>query len=150
MTKALVPIVRALTLEEWEEKMQAGEGDWLLFDIAESDGTFLVVERGGMLLAYLQHQPHERQPSWHVLNRLETRPYYRRRGYARSLIERVKELYRPTVIIARGVQPPSLPFWKRMGFERDEFGPEVDQGVQYSEGTFVWKRSPGARRADSW
>lgn len=147
MAKPVLPTVRALTIAEWEAKMQAGEGDWLRFDIAESDGTFFVVERGGVLLAYLQHQPHERHPGWHVLNRLETRPHYRRCGYARLLVERIKELYDPTLIIARGVQSPSLPFWRRIGFEPDEFGPEVDQGVQYSEGTFVWKREQSERRA---
>ena len=130
------------------KKCRRGEdhGISYVFDIAESDGDFLIVERRGLLLAYLQHQPHEREPGWHVLNRLETRPYYRRRGYARMLVERVMELYNPTLIIARGVQSSSLPFWQRLGFEPDGFGPEMDQGVQYSEGTFVWKREQPKRR----
>lgn len=112
----------------------------MLFDIAEWDGDFIIVERDSRMLAYLQHQPHESQHRWHVINRLETRPYYRRRGYARRLVERMIDAYHPTKIIARGVQSSSIDFWRHIGFVPDGYGPEVEQKVRYSDGNFVWEK----------
>lgn len=140
MARLPLPTIRALTEAEWEALMHSEESAWLLFDIAASDGDFLIVERDGTFLAYIQHQPHESHPTWHVLNRLETRPYYRRRGYARRLVERVMQTSNSSLIIARGVQSSSIGFWRRLGFVPDGDGSAIDQGVQYSEGTYVWKK----------
>ncbi len=138
MKQARAPAIRALTLEEWESVMQSGQGDWLLFDIAACDGDFLIVERAGQLLAYLQRCPHESRPEWHVFNRLETRPHYRRRGYARMLVERAISDSGAELVIARGVLSSSAPFWRHLGFEPDGYGADIDQGVRYSEGNYCW------------
>jgi GNAT superfamily N-acetyltransferase len=138
------PLVRAVSGEQWEELMQTGAGDWIAFALAAEDGEFLVVERGGRLLAYLQHQPHENRADWYVLNRLETRRGYRRRGHARRLVERACAECGAAVVIARGVRTASRGFWERLGFQPDGFGPEREGGVTYSEGNYVW--SPTAHR----
>ena len=140
MSKSQELRVRAVLLEEWAQLMEQGDGDWMLFDIAECDGDFLVVERGGKILAYLQHKPHEYRQSWRVINRLETRPYYKLRGYARRLVERVIQVYDPTEIIARGVRSSSIGFWQHLGFVPDGYGPEIEGDVRYSEGNFVWEK----------
>jgi GNAT superfamily N-acetyltransferase len=140
MAKTPLPTIRALTVSEWEAFMQGEESAWVLFDIEISDGEFLVIERNGVFLAYLQHQPHESRYTWHVLNRLQTRPYYRRRGYARRLIEHVIQTSHATLIIARGVQTSSTGFWQRLGFLPDGYGPEIVQGSRYSEGNYVWEK----------
>jgi len=140
MKQASVPTIRALTLQEWECAMQSGQGDWLIFDIAASDGDFLIVERAGQLLAYLQHRPHETRPDWLIFNRLETRPYYRRCGYARMLVERAIADSGADLVIARGVLGSAAAFWRHLGFEPDGYGAEFDQGVRYSEGNYCWTR----------
>lgn len=133
-------IMRFLSIDEWMKVMERGEGDWMLFDIAEWDGDFIIVERDGKMLAYLQHQPHECQQGWHIINRLETRPYYRRRGYARRLVQQVMDVYHPTKIIARGVQPSSIPFWQQISFVPNGYDPAVEWRKHYKEGDFVWEK----------
>lgn len=118
--------------------MQCGQGNWLLFDPTPCDGEFLIVESAGQLLAYLQHRPHENRPGWHVLNRLETRPGFRRRGYARMLVEWAISDSGADLVIARGVLGTAAPFWRRMGFEPDGYGAEIVQGVRYNEGNYLW------------
>src|SRR5579884_1811928 len=139
MTKTREPIMYTLSIDAWVALLEQGEGQWIHLGLSEYDGDFLVLMRNRKLLAYLQHQPHKFQPQCHVLNRIETRPYYRRRGYARALIEHVKTEYRPQKMIARGVQPGSIDFWHRMGFTGDGCGPDVEDGILYNEGNFVWK-----------
>lgn len=138
MKLASEPVLRALTLDEWEALMLSGQGDWLLFDIAPCDGDFLIAERAHQLLAYLQHRPHENHKRWHVLHRLETRPGFRRRGYARKLVERAISDSGADLVIARGVLGSAAAFWRRLGFEPDGCGPDIDQGVRYSEGNYLW------------
>jgi GNAT superfamily N-acetyltransferase len=110
-------------------------------DLAECDGEFLVAERDGLLLAYLQHAPHESRADWHVLNRLETRPYYRRRGYARVLVERVCAESGAALVIARAVQSSSLAFWSSLGFVPDGYGPERERTLVRSWGNYLWSQA---------
>ncbi len=145
MRQAKAPAIRALTLDEWELLMQSGQGDWLLFDIAPCDGDFLIVERAGQMLAYLQHCPHEERADWHVLNRLETRPYYRRRGYAYMLVKRAITDSGATQIIARGVLKDAAGFWLHLGFRPDGYGADIDLGVRYSEGNYIWTPRSGSQ-----
>jgi GNAT superfamily N-acetyltransferase len=140
MKQARTPALRSLSPEEWECLIQSGQGDWLLFDIAPCDGDFLVVEQADQLLAYLQHRQHESHPEWHVLNRLETRPGFRRRGYARLLVERAIEDSGADLVIARGVPHSAVPFWRHLGFEPDGYGADIVQGERYSEGNYCWTR----------
>lgn len=128
--------IRPCSLEEFEEM----DVSWMEFILSDTDGDLLIVEgRAGKVLAYCQHAPHETRPEdWHVLNRLETRPHYRRRAYARALVERVLAESGARLVIARGVQSPG--FWRRLGFEPDGYGAEREAGVQYSHGTWIWRR----------
>ena len=82
-----------------------------------SEYRWLVVRRGGKLVAYANYRLKRNCPDTAIIDHLEARAYYRRRGYGRMLVHRLQADF--PHLIAYQVLRKARPFWHALNFESE-------------------------------
>jgi Acetyltransferase (GNAT) family len=82
--------------------------------VAGQEYCWLAVRHGEKLMAYAHYRLMRGHPDTAIIDHLESRAYYRRRGYGRLLVHRLQADF--PHLIAHQVLRKARPFWQFMQF----------------------------------
>jgi hypothetical protein len=115
----------------WVREAQQGDLPSLMslspLPIDWGQGTILVAERAGRVLAFLQYHSHPQDAQTGVITRLATQPNGRIQGYPQAIVTYLKKIFRSLIVTPLQAASASSDYkrmWRALGFVQQELGEE--------------------------